>query len=135
MRDELAARYGGAFNTLPGAGVASHGFAAPNPGTPPFGGDRGTPPTPAALALRVSVAVPQPADTSVQVDKQAGDGAWAVVGTQAVPAEARTATIPVLFYVLLPRVTKAGYRVRVTGGGRTSSYSAQHERAVARTVA
>ncbi len=83
----------------------------------------------------MSIAVPQPAGTSVQVEKQAGDGAWAVGGTQAVPAEARTATSPVLLTMSLPRVIKAGYRVRVTGGGRTSSYSAQYERAVARTVA
>ncbi len=70
--------------------------------------------------------MPQPAGTSVQVEKQAGDGTWAVVGTQAVPAKARIATNPVEFYVSLPGYNSGSYRVRVTGSGRTSNYSTDY---------
>ncbi len=39
LREELTAAYGVAFGTLPGPGVVSHGFVAPNVGTPPFGAE------------------------------------------------------------------------------------------------
>ena len=119
LRDELTAQYGVAFSTLPGADIIGRGQIR-------SGGSDGSACPRGCILLQTRVSVPQPAGTSVQAEKQAGDGTWVVVGMKSVPAEAQTATSPVEFYVPLPGYNSGSYRVRVIGNGHTSNYSTQY---------